>query len=340
MRLFLVVLGVVFVFAQATPIFAAGFSRVGTFGFTTEGIFAGGRLSALGGSDLADGSPAALVINPAPLARGNSVELSYDHANYYSGTNFRTNAGSVELKNWRLNFAMHDYFIDDQLVRTAYNPEGTGRTFDMLNRMTIMGVSYDLGRSFFNSPSLQWSVGASWRHYLTDFDDSSNTSDSYDLGTTFSYTTRYSTGWTRVSGAVSWQNLNDSTFVFDERESYLPQPLRVGTTIETAFDWTGHRRPLVKLLLAFTRSFQKGTTYLEDTEQAGMEAVFFDALALRWGHNSRVAGDIASWGAGIIISRGLLGPFSVRADVGEMGYDNMVLNDSETIWGVRVGYAY
>ena len=69
--------------ALASPAAAAGFSKVGANSFTWEGIFTGGRLSALGGSDLADGSPATLLVNPAPLSKGTGVGLGYDHTDFF-----------------------------------------------------------------------------------------------------------------------------------------------------------------------------------------------------------------------------------------------------------------
>jgi len=339
MRLFSLMICFVLILTNTAPVSAAGFSRVGTYGFNWEGVFAGGRLSALGGSDLADGSPSALVINPAPLARGNNAELSYDHADYFLEAEISTLAGSVEWNNLRLNFASHDYYIDDVLVRTAYNPEGTGQTIDYLNRMTISGVSYDLGRGLLNNPSWSWSVGGAWRHYLNKFDDTTATADSYDFGTTARFTTRFRNGWASITGAMSWQNFNDSTIAFDERKSLLPQPFRMGVTMQTAFDWTGHERPLVKFLMACTLA-RNGSSYLGDTEHVGIEAVFFDALALRLGHSTRISGDIDSWGVGVIINRGLLGSFTVHADVGQMDYDNILVTEGETMWGLRVGYVY
>ena len=341
MRLFFkIILFAGLLISNTIPAAAQGFSEVGSYSFTWEGIFASGRLSALGGSDLADGSPASVLINPAPLARPNGIELGYDHADYFRGVEIITKAASAQWNAWRLNVAVQDFAIDDVLVRTAYNPEGTGETFDILDRMTVMGLSYDLGNSLFDMRTLRWSVGGALRHYSYNFIDFSESADSFDLGTTVRWARDFHGGWTNITGAISWQNISDTTVPFDDKEAHLPRPLRFGVTMETAFDWAGHQGNFLKVLLAYTHCHQMGDTYVDDSEHIGLESVFFDTFAIRWGHSSRVTGDIGSWGIGLILDGRLLGPFTVHADMGEMGYNNILTNESETIWGLRVGYNF
>jgi hypothetical protein len=339
-RPYIQIISIALILASPLAASAAGFARVGTAGFTWEGIYASARLSALGGSDMADGGPAALLINPAPLSVNKVAELSYDHADYFAGTEISTIAGAVGLKGWCLNFAVHDYSIDDALLRTAYNPEGTGEFFDILQRMTLLGASYDIGRHLFGHRSLQWSVGAVWRHYLSDYDDNSAQGDSYDLGSTARWSMQHDNGWSRITGAFSYQNIKDETIEFDERYSSLPQPMRLGLTLETAIARSGHGGSVLRFLMAYSRCYQLGDSYAADSGHTGVEAVLYDTLALRWGHSDRVAGGISSWGLGVTLDEQLPGPFAVVIDVGGMGYDNLVTTEGETIWGVRVGYKF
>jgi len=340
MRFYVSILVVCLVCANSVPSTAGDFARVGTSTFTWDGIFAGGRLSALGGSDMADGGPSALLVNPAPLSGGNALELSYDHADYAADMEFCTFAGAAEWSGWRLNFAANDFFIDDVIVRTAYNPEGSSEAYDYLARVTLAGLSYDLGRNFLNDRSLQWSMGIVWRHYLTKVDDFIEKANSFDLGTTVGWNSRHDNGWSAVTGAVSWQNAKNAVFTFDNREARMNQPLRLGLTMETAFNWSGHKRDLFKLLLAYTYCEQLGDTITANSDHKGLEVVLLDAMAFRWGHSTRVVGDISSWGVGLMLDERILGPFTVHLDWGQMGYDNVVLGDSEPLWGVRVGYNF
>jgi len=328
------------VLALASPAAAAGFARVGTFSFTWEGIFTGGRLSTLGSSDLADRSPATLMVNPAPLSTGSGVGLSYDHADYFFDVDLNIYSGTARWDNLRLNFAMQEFVIDDALVRTAYNPEGTGETFDVRDRMTVIGLSFDLGTALFKMPSFQWAVGAAWRGYSSNFADSEADANSWDLGTTLGWRTEYQGGWTGLTGAVSWQNFTGETFAFDERESLLPRPLRTGITMETAFDRAGHPGDLFKFLLAYTRTFRLGDTYRSDADHVGLEALFLDTLALRYGRSTQVLGDIGSWGVGVVLDGRLLGPFTVEVDWGEMSYENPFITEGKTIWGTRARYSF
>ncbi len=328
------------ILALASPAAAAGFARVGTNTFTWEGIFTSGRLSTLGGSDLADKSPATLLVNPAPLSTGSGVGMSYDHADYIAGFEFHTYAGTAGWNNLRLNFAMQDFVNDSVLVRTAYNPEGTGETFDILDRMTVIGLSYDLGQALFRKPSLHWAVGAAWRGYSSHFDEANSSANTLDLGTTLGWRAEYQGGWTGLTGTISWQNFTGATITFDERESLLPRPLRIGVTVETAFNRTGHSGDLFKFLLAYTETSRLGDTYRSDADHVGLEALFLDALAVRYGHSTQVLGDIESWGVGIVVDGRLLGPVTVELDWGEMSYDNVILNESKTIWGARARYNF
>jgi len=324
--------------ALASPAAAAGFARVGTPSFTWEGIFTGGRLSALGGSDLADGSPSTLLVNPAPLSKGTGVGLSYDHADYVTYTDFNIYAGSAGWNDLRLNIAVQDFVVDSAIVRTAYNPEGTGETFDARDRMTVIGLSYDLGTALFGKPSLQWSFGAAWRGYSSTWADTDATT--WDLGTTLGWRADYKGGWTGLTGVVSWQNFTDAAYTFDERQALLPRPLRTGLTLETAIDRADHPGDLIKFLMAYSRTFRLGDTYRSDVHHIGLEALFLDALAVRYGHSTQVLGDIESWGVGVILDGRLLGPVTVELDWGEMSYENPVLSEGKTIWGARTRYRF
>jgi len=328
------------ILALASPAAAAGFSKVGANSFVWEGIFTGGRLAALGGSDMADGSPATLLVNPAPLSTGTGVGLGYDHADYIADIDLHIYSGTAGWNNLRLNFARQDFVIDGVLVRTAYNPEGTGETFDVRERMTVIGLSYDLGTALFRKPSFRWTVGAAWRGYSSHFDEAQANVDTWDLGTTLNWRIEYKGGWTGLTGAVSWQNITDANFTIEERLSLLPRPLRTGLTVETAIDRSGHQGDLLKFLLAYTRTSRLGDTYRSDADHVGFETLVFDAVAVRYGHSTQVLGDIESWGIGIILDGRLLGPVTVELDWGEMGYNNPILVENETIWGARARYSF
>lgn len=342
MRVTITISTICLLLLATSPASAAGFARVGTFAYQSDGLFASGRISAMGGSDLSDGSPAALLINVAPLAQGNGVELSYDHANYISDLDFHTYAGAAEWKALRLNVAVQEFVAEGQPVRTAYNPEGTGETFDSRDRQTIIGLSYDLGYALFKVPSLSWSFGAAWHKYSTHFDDDIlGEGDSVDLATTIRWYFDYDGGWTSIAGAVSSQNATAEKVTFDERQSELPNNLNTGFTVATAVDWSGHQGNLFKLTLAYSKTHQRRSyTFRDDPIHLGLETLLFDAVAVRYGHSTRVTDNIESWGVGLILDDRLLGPFTLAVDMGEMQYGDQFGNAKKTIWGARARYNF
>jgi len=335
MRLFILIFSTILIMTNIPNASASGFARIGTYGFQWEGLFSSSRLASMGGSDMADSGPGALMINPAPLARGNQVVVGYSGGKFLSEFEFSTYAAGIEWQNFRINFASESNFADNLIVHTAYNPEGIGQINSVRNRMTVYGASYDLGRGLIKHPSLQWSVGFSIRHYSSTLDSSSSETDSHDLGSSLSWTFHYPKGWTRITGSVSDQNISNSSFNFDEREIMLPDPMRIGLTVETAFKRSDHPGNFLKLLVAFTRAHN-----FHFSDQFGLEALVYDTVALRWGHSQRFEDGISSWGIGLVLDRDFLGPFTVQMDFGMMNFDSELLSDSKAVWGLRTGYQF
>ena len=132
----------------------------------------------------------------------------------------------------------------------------------------------------------------------------------------------------------------EETITFDDRESALPFTRRAGLTVETALDWKGHNRHLFKFLMAHNRYIQLGIASTTNSSHTGFEISLFDLLAFRLGHSSKLYGDINSWGIGLNLDKGQLGPFSINLDFGQMNYDNALSNEDFTTWGLRLGYDF
>jgi len=343
MRKFLIILSVCLSIIIASSAMAAGFAKVGTFGFTWEGIFTGSRVAALGGSDLTDDGPSTFLFNPAPLSRGNFAEVGYEHADYFFDLYLKNYAGTAEWNSVRLSLAVQDINNEDVIIRTAYNPEGSGK-IDLRDRMMVIGASYDIGRGLMDHPSFQWSVGGAWREYSSNYFESIRFSSTMDVGTTVGWKKDYQGGWAGVTGVMAWQNILAASYTFDEglndREYSLPKSWRGGVTLETGLDWSGHEGNLVKLLAAYSNCKYSNWYRNAESNHKGLEAVFLDTLAVRWGYSTRVTGNIDSWGIGLMLDGRLLGPFTIQADVGEMGYDTVLSQDPENIWGLRIGYNF
>ncbi len=324
--------------AAAAPAFAAGFARVGTFGFQSEGIFVSGRMSAMGSADLTDGSPAAALLNPAPLAEEDGVFASYDHAAFFADTAIHTYAASARWHGVSLNVVDQDLVVDDQLIRTAYNPEGTGETFDARDRMTVTGLSWAprvrLGVGF-----LRVAAGAAWRHYDARLASSSVQVDGLDVGATVGWRQDVGRNWMGVTGALAWSNVTDGILTFDGRMTNLPRPRRGGLTFAVGLRRPDDRDDLLALRLAYASETDLNHSR-SDCDRAGVEVLYRELIALRYGHSDRLTGGIASWGVGVVFDRWLGDRVTLAADYGLMSYDNDILDDDQAIWGVRGGVRF
>lgn len=324
----------------AVPADAAGFAKVGTTGFTWEGIFTTGRNAAMGGSDLTDGAPAAGLWNPAPLATGDGAAVAYDHADYIADTEIHTYGVQTSRFGLRLGGVIQEFVSDSELVRTAYNPEGTGETFDIRSRIAVFSASYDLGRLLPPGAPLRWSVGAAWRHFSDHFFTTELAADGLDLGSTAAFRQAIGSAWVGIGGALTWQNVNDATAIYDERTVLLPSTRRSGLTLSGGVGLPGFGRDLVSIRLAYTDVRPSGDESRRGSYHRGVEVLILETLALRQGYNSRVGDGTDSWGVGLVLREDFLSPFTVSLDVGEMSFDIPIEDGAHTILGVRVAAGF
>jgi hypothetical protein len=168
------------------------------------------------------------------------------------------------------------------------------------------------------------------------------TVDVLDLGTTLGLLVRGDGTRTGLTGAVSWQNATAATLDYNDRSARVPRPLRVGVTVETAFEKKSRPGDLAKFMVAYTRTFRLGETHRDDTDHLGAELVLLELLALRWGFNDRFSDGVTGLGVGIVLGERFLGPLTLEADVGQLSYDaDFAGADNEkTAWGVRARYAF
>lgn len=301
----------------AVPSHGAGFARVGTFGFTYDGMFTGARQTALGQADVAGAfGPTATQLNTAPLPEGDGVSVSYDRNPWLADIDFEIWGAAAEYRGLRLGYSRWRSLMDPQLIRTAYNPEGTGETFDAGDDIDVLSLGYDLGRLLDDSGRWSWTVGAAWHRYRSFLAESEIDEDTWDLGTSVGWTTPHPYGWARLSGAVSWQNVTNREATWEDRLLYLPASIRAGVTLEAAFGEMDWGTEAFRILMAISRRSFRDEWIGDSSEHGGLEAVAGGFLALRAGNNSRLPGTLNSWGAGIILDQDFMGSFTVSADFG------------------------
>jgi hypothetical protein len=123
---------------------AAGFPRVGPVA-VWESLFAGTRSESMGQSDLAvSRGPMSIFDNPAPLPEGKAVQAGYGHLAYFAELDFHQYAAAVETGAFRIGLARMDFVSDSKLIRTAYQPDGTGQTFRIDDRVMVIAGSMNV----------------------------------------------------------------------------------------------------------------------------------------------------------------------------------------------------
>jgi hypothetical protein len=300
---------------------AAGFAKVGVVGFWGEGLFNGAPQNSIGSADIAGAQgPAALFLNTAPLQRATAVEAEYGRAKFVSNTDLEVLGFSVVWKGFRAGYCRQQLLMDPQLVRTAYNPEGTGETFEASAAIGAAGISYDLGPILDPEGRWSWTVGAAKRWYYGSVATSSMSEGTYDLGTSLGWRTNFDRGAFVLKGGASWMNTSGQGYLFVERDTpiALPQSRRAGITAETIFNAASSGKEALRLVVAYAKTTHE-ESYLADQDHFGVELVAMGVVAVRGGRNSRFDNS-HSWGLGAILHRPFMGPVRVKLDYGK--YDN------------------
>ncbi len=338
--------------AWSAPAAAAGFAVL--ISHTWEGLYTGARLSAMGGSDMAgDDGPGALLVNPAPLMRGDAVAVAHDHVDYPlfglagdDGTDidYVTTSLGVEWQGWRLSTCISDESMDNTVIRTAYQPEGMG-SFDHRSRMALVGLARRLAGDPLAENGSQWTVGVAYRSFsakttdnrtdpLVTFDDGTATG-TWDVGTTACYRFNDPAHEASLAVAVAWQNVTDATLVIADRTMELPQVIRMGLTAGMTF--RDARREWARVVAAVSRAEYAAAIHDKGTNQMGVEVTALRLLALRVGSNDRFYGGSSSWGIGLVLDHPRGMPLEMAVDYGRIARDDELFNDADLpMWSGRV----
>jgi hypothetical protein len=196
------------------------FEKVGTFDGQFLKIGVGARGAAMGGAFVAVADDAtALYYNAAGIARIDSdrSELSLNHANWPAELNFDQVGYVFHVKKIPGAFGLHARSLSMQPMEetTAYQPYGTGSTFDA--GMMAFGVTY--ARSFTD----KFSAGVTGNFIHEGLADLSQQTFAFDIGTLYDV----GTAGMKIGMAIS--NIG-SQIKFIQREARIPGIFRVGTS--------------------------------------------------------------------------------------------------------------
>jgi long-subunit fatty acid transport protein len=196
------------------------FEKVGTFGGQFLKIGVGARAAGMGGAFVAMADDATAVFwNAAGIARieeGKS-QISLNHANWPAELSYDQVGYVFHMKKIPGAFSVHARALSMKPMEetTAFQPFGTGRTFDA--GMMSAGLTY--ARSFTD----KFSAGVTVNMVHTGLADLSQQTFSVDLGTL------YDVGAAGMKIGMAIQNIG-SQEKFIEREARIPSIFRVGTT--------------------------------------------------------------------------------------------------------------
>ena len=195
------------------------FEKVGTFGGQFLKISVGARGAGMGGAYVAMADEASAVFwNAAGIARIDSEksQLSLNHANWPADLSFDQVGYVFHMKKIPGAFSVHARALTMQPmeVTTAFQPNGTGETFDA--GMIAAGITY--ARLFTD----KFSAGLSLNTIHTGLADLSQQTFSVDIGTL------YDVGAAGMKIGMAISNIG-SQIQFIDREARIPSIFRVGT---------------------------------------------------------------------------------------------------------------
>ncbi len=255
------------------------FEKVGTFDGQFLKIGVGARAAAMGGAFVAVADDAtALYYNAAGIARIDSKksELSLNHANWPAELSFDHVGYVFHVKQIPGAFGVSARALTMQPMEetTAYQPYGTGRTFDA--GMMTVGLTY--ARSFTD----KFSAGVTANFIHEGLADLSQQTVAFDIGTL------YDVGTAGMKIGMAIQSIG-SQVKFIEREARIPAIFRVGTSamLLSSSDQ--------KLIGSFEFSHPPDNS---ERMNVGAEYAFRNYLFLRGGYNMNYDTEGIAGGAG------------------------------------------
>ncbi len=266
-----------------TAAHAAGFAKVGTFGGQFLKIGVSARATGMGSAFTGVADDATAVFwNAGGLVNVLGNEVSLNHVVWAADTKLSTAVVAFNPRTipGTFAFSVRSFWMDPQLERTAYNPEGTGRTFDAGS--TSFGFSY---ARFFTD---KFSAGVTLNYLHMGLAETAVNTGSLDFGI------MYRIGIRDLKLGMTIQNLGGK-FQFDERDSKLPMTFKVGAS------FNAFKNENQALLVAL--EFAHPADNLEHAN-AGLEYVLNNMFFVRTGYHINYDTDGWAFGFGAAIPTG------------------------------------
>jgi Type IX secretion system protein PorV len=269
--------------------FAGAGNRTGTGGATELLIPAGTRDIALGGSTIATTSGiSALFWNPAGVAKmNNSVVVYASHMNYIADIGVDYGAVSANVEGFGvLSLSLKALAIDDILVTTTTNPDGTGQTFKpsfltaglTYSRQLSDRIAVGLTTNFI-SETLGDVSASGFAFNVGVIYDNLGSVDGLSLGVVVKNIgpqMKFSGPGLNTQATVASQNRPPQFYKIDGAAFELPSTLEFGI---------GYRANVAEDNTVLLSSTFQNNNFSDDEYKFGAEYAYQDLLFLRGGYN-------------------------------------------------------
>jgi len=272
------------IFSSASTVQAAEiFAKVGTFGAQFLKIGVSARATGMGSAYTAVGDNAESVYwNPAGIVGVRDNQVSFSQVEWPADINVTHGAYVFNPRSIPGTFALSGraVWMDPQIERTAYEPEGTGREFD--SGMATLGLTYS---RFFTD---KFSAGVTLNYMNVGLADYTVNAAFADIGIL------YRIGIRGMKIGMSIQSLG-ADITFDERPARLPTMFKVGF----AFD-------VIRMGSQKVIASSEFSHPVDNAERAnmGLEYSLNDVMFLRGGYNLNYDADGLAVGAGWRVTTG------------------------------------
>ncbi|MHB8077981.1 MAG: PorV/PorQ family protein [Candidatus Krumholzibacteriia bacterium] len=312
---------------------ASFFERVGNFPMTIDRLAPDVRSRALGGAVVAvPAGPADVWWNPAALPTGHSLQAQYAPIDWVAGMSLETLALAGEWRNLRLGVARTTENVDAMLVRTPYDPEGTGEFVDTGSRIWTFNAGADLAPWLLPAhPRFNLSFGLSARRLSTFVDTDRTAAWDLDLGLIAARRWQREDLWWRLRAAAMVRNALGSEVEFLGWTGDLQRDLRYGLACEAGLEPRPGRRAPLQALLAYGRLQNLDDWHTNDGDHLGLEVTLFELLSPRLGYADRASASASSWsyGCGLQLAFPRVLPLGARLDYAHEDWGELLDDD----WG-------
>lgn len=309
---------VVWLVAGAAAAIAQEFASLSTR-VVWDDLFAGTRSESMGQADLALArGPMAFLVTPAVLPTGRAVEAGYGKLDYVLGLGLHQYGLAAELDQVRFGVVRMDLRSDDQLVRTAYNPEGTGTSFKVDERLIVVAASVDVAGLLVPESDWQWTIGAGYRDFRFATGDEAMHAGGVDLGTSARYRRALAGADLSVGVAGVIHNVDNSEFV--------PRDARLGLAVGLVIGADQQAHALA-LTVGYVAEDDREIDDYFTKSYLGFEATLGQILSFRLGRDRQLFGGSNQYGFGLTVPSRWTQPFGLTVDWGSMGLGDVRIFD-------------